>query len=333
MPEPPPQRQTDLSPHAISLRRLVKTYAGGGASGPKTALDGIDLDVPRGGFFALLGPNGAGKSTLINILAGLVVKTSGTAAVLGIDIDRHPRRARRAIGIVPQELNLDAFFTPRETLELQAGLYGVPKVLRRTDAILEAVGLADKADAYARSLSGGMRRRLLVAKALVHNPPVVVLDEPTAGVDVELRRQLWAYMRRLNAEGVTVVLTTHYLEEAEQLCDRIAIIDRGRVVAVGGTRELLARLDDKELRITPTRPVAVLPEALLALGASLDEDGRILLRYRPSRAQVGELLDRTRDAGIAIRDLATSEADLEELFVRLTGGNGASLDRQVAAEA
>ena len=333
MPEPPPQRQTDASPHAISLRGLVKTYAGRGAAGPRTALGGIDLDVPRGAFFALLGPNGAGKSTLINILAGLVVKTSGSAAVLGIDIDRHPRRARRAIGIVPQELNLDAFFTPRETLELQAGLYGVPKAQRRTDAILEAVGLADKADAYARSLSGGMRRRLLVAKALVHDPPVVVLDEPTAGVDVELRRQLWAYMRRLNANGVTVVLTTHYLEEAEQLCDRVAIIDRGRVVAVGRTRELLARLDEKELRITPTRPLAVLPEALRGLGASLDEDGRILLRYRPSRAQVGELLDRIREAGIAIRDLATSEADLEELFVRLTRGTVAPPDRQVPVEA
>jgi ABC-2 type transport system ATP-binding protein len=301
------------------LRGLHKVYAGRGSSPPKTALHGVDLDIPRGGFFALLGPNGAGKSTLINILAGLVVKTSGTAAVLGIDIDRHPRRARRAIGIVPQELNLDAFFTPRETLELQAGLYGVPKRQRRTDAILAAVGLADKADAYARSLSGGMRRRLLVAKALVHNPPVVVLDEPTAGVDVELRRSLWAYMRQLNAEGVTVVLTTHYLEEAEELCDRIAIVDKGRVVAVGGTRELLARLDEKELRITPTRPLAVLPEALLALGAVLDPDGRILLRYRPSQAQVGELLDRSRDAGIGIRDLATSEADLEELFLRLTG--------------
>jgi len=183
------------------------------------------------------------------------------------------------------------------------------------------VGLADKADAYARSLSGGMRRRLLVAKALVHRPPVVVLDEPTAGVDVELRRQLWAYMRQLNAEGVTVVLTTHYLEEAEQLCDRIAIIDKGRVVAVGRTRELLARIDEKELRITPVRPLALLPEPLQALGAALDPDGRILLRYRPSRTHVGELLDRTRDAGIGIRDLATSEADLEELFLRLTGGD------------
>ena len=320
MPEPSPERQIDASPHAIALRGLTKIYAGRGGSPPKTALHAIDLDIPRGGFFALLGPNGAGKSTLINILAGLVVKTAGHVSVLGIDIDRHPRRARRAIGIVPQELNLDAFFTPRETLELQAGLYGVPKAQRSTDAILEAVGLADKADAYARSLSGGMRRRLLVAKALVHNPPVVILDEPTAGVDVELRRQLWAYMRRLNAGGVTVVLTTHYLEEAQELCDRIAIVDRGRVVAVGGTRELLARLDEKELRIVPVRPLAVLPEPLAALGAVLDPDGRILLRYRPSRTQVGDLLDRTRDAGIGIRDLFTSEADLEELFLRLTGG-------------
>ncbi len=328
MPEPSPLRQTDASSHAIALRELTKVYAGRGSTPPKRALDAIDLDIPRGAFFALLGPNGAGKSTLINILAGLVVKTAGSAAVMGIDIDRHPRRARRAIGIVPQELNLDAFFTPHETLELQAGLYGVPKAQRRTSAILEAMGLADKAHAYARSLSGGMRRRLLVAKALVHAPPVVVLDEPTAGVDVELRRQLWAYMRRLIAEGVTVVLTTHYLEEAEQLCDRIAIIDRGRVVATGRTRELLAKLDEKELRVAATAPVAVLPERLRELGATLDPEGRILLRYRPSRAQVGELLDRIRDAGIGIRDLATREADLEELFLRLTGGDN---ERRAAA--
>jgi ABC-2 type transport system ATP-binding protein len=308
-----------LPEQAIVLRGLAKTYAATARQPAKVALAGIDLAIPRGSFFALLGPNGAGKSTLINILAGLVVKSAGTAEIFGIDIDAHPRRARRAIGVVPQELNLDAFFSPREALELQAGLYGVARRRRRTDAILAAVGLADQADAYARSLSGGMRRRLLVAKALVHGPPVVVLDEPTAGVDVELRRSLWAYMRELNAGGVTVVLTTHYLEEAEELCDRLAIIDRGRLVACGTTRDLLARLDEKELRLTPTEPVAELPPALRELGAVLDADGRIIVRYRPSRADVGSILERARQAGIGIRDLATSEADLEELFLRLTG--------------
>jgi ABC-2 type transport system ATP-binding protein len=323
MPEPASDRQpaaADLPPQAVTVEGLRKVYAASGGAPAKTALHGIDLAIPRGSFFGLLGPNGAGKSTLINILAGLVVKTAGRASILGIDLDAHPRRARRAIGVVPQELNLDAFFTPREALELQAGLYGVPPARRRTEAILRAVGLADKADAYARSLSGGMRRRLLVAKALVHQPPVIVLDEPTAGVDVELRRSLWAYMRELNAQGATVVLTTHYLEEAEELCDRIAIIDHGRLVACDETRALLGRLDEKELRIAPVEPVRELPDALRALGAVLEADGRILLRYRPSRASIGELLDRARDAGIRIRDLATSEADLEALFLRLTGG-------------
>ncbi|MFO1075720.1 MAG: ABC transporter ATP-binding protein [Geminicoccaceae bacterium] len=304
---------------AIELQGLAKTYPGGRRAGPRRALDGIDLKVPRGAFFALLGPNGAGKSTLINILAGLVVKSAGTARLFGVDIDLRPRRARRLIGVVPQELNLDAFFTPRETLELQAGLYGIPRRQRRTEAILAAVGLSEKGDAYARSLSGGMRRRLLVAKALVHRPPVVILDEPTAGVDVELRRSLWAYMQELNRAGVTVVLTTHYLEEAEQLCDWIAIIDRGRLVACDRKETLLRRLDQKELAIRPLVPLDRLPPALAARGAALDGLGRIVFCYRPSETAVGPLLDLVRDAGIAIADLATREADLEDVFLRLTG--------------
>ena len=221
---------------AIEIAGLAKTYAGSKSQSPKEALKGVDLSIRRGSIFGLLGPNGAGKSTLINILAGLVVKTAGSARIWNFDIDVNPRRARRSIGVVPQELNLDAFFTPREALDIQAGLYGVPKSERRVDEVLEAVGLADKADAYARSLSGGMRRRLLVAKALIHQPPVVILDEPTAGVDVDLRRSLWSHMRELNARGVTVVLTTHYLEEAEEMCDEIAIIDQGQLVACGETR-------------------------------------------------------------------------------------------------
>ncbi|HKH27404.1 MAG TPA: ABC transporter ATP-binding protein, partial [Sphingomicrobium sp.] len=207
---------------AIRIDSLSKTYAGG-----KRALDDVSFDVPRGQIFGLLGPNGAGKSTLINILAGLVVKTSGKAIVWGFDIEEHPRNAKRSIGIVPQEILFDPFFTPREALEIQAGLYGIPREQRRTMELLAAMHLTDKADAYARTLSGGMKRRLLVAKAMVHAPPILVLDEPTAGVDIELRRQLWAYVRELNKGGVTVVLTTHYLEEAEELCDRIAIINQG----------------------------------------------------------------------------------------------------------
>jgi ABC-2 type transport system ATP-binding protein len=312
-------------PLAIEVTGLRKTYRGSKGAEPKEALKGIDLAVPRGAIFGLLGPNGAGKSTLINILAGLVLKTAGQVRIWGFDIDLNPRRARRAIGVVPQELNLDAFFTPREVLDIQAGLYGVPRRERRVDAILAAVGLAGQADAYARTLSGGMRRRLLVAKALIHEPPVVVLDEPTAGVDVELRRSLWSYLRGLNRQGVTVVLTTHYLEEAEALCDRIAIIDRGRVVACDATESLLGRLDEKQLTLTLARPLAAVPAPLVALGATLADARHLALRYRPSRARVGELLDAVRAAGLTITDLATAEADLEELFLRLTG-QGAAAD-------
>jgi len=312
-------------PLAIEVVALRKTYRGSKGAAAKEALKGVDLAVPRGSIFGLLGPNGAGKSTLINILAGLVIKSAGQARIWGCDIDVNPRRARRAIGVVPQELNLDAFFTPREVLDIQAGLYGVPKRARRVDEILAAVGLADQADAYARTLSGGMRRRLLVAKALIHEPPVVVLDEPTAGVDVELRRSLWSHMRGLNRQGVTVVLTTHYLEEAEAMCDRIAIIDQGRVVACDDTASLIGRLDEKELTLTLARPLAAVPAPLAALGATLDGERRLVLRYRPSRARVGEVLEAVRAHGLAITDLATAEADLEELFLRLTG-QGAAAD-------
>jgi ABC-2 type transport system ATP-binding protein len=221
----------DLPDHAIEATGLVKTYAATKTTPEKTALNGIDLKIPRGSIFGLLGPNGAGKSTFINILAGLTRKTGGTVKIWGRDIDERPRDARAAIGVVPQELAADVFFTPRESLETQAGMYGVPKKERRTDELLAALGLTDKADAYVRQLSGGMKRRLMVAKAMVHNPPVLILDEPTAGVDVELRRQLWNYVVGLNRLGVTIVLTTHYLEEAQELCDQIAIVNRGEVVA------------------------------------------------------------------------------------------------------
>jgi ABC-2 type transport system ATP-binding protein len=228
--------------------------------------------------------------------------------------------ARAAIGVVPQELNLDPFFTPRELLEVQGGLYGVPKAERRTDAILAAVGLADKADAYARTLSGGMRRRLLVAKALVHSPPVLVLDEPTAGVDIELRQQLWAYVTELNRAGVTILLTTHYLEEAEQLCDRIAIIDHGKVVAHEEKDALLRRLDSKVLTITIDRDLAAAPDGLGSVRAEMKDARHLAIHYRPSAASVGAVLDSLRSAGIGVVDITTEEADLEDVFLRLTRG-------------
>ncbi len=302
---------------AIEIRGLRKVYRGQGGRPDKEALAGIDLTVPRGSFFGLLGPNGAGKSTTINILAGLVIKTAGRCRILGVDIDARPRLARRLIGVVPQELNIDAFFTPRETLEYQAGLYGVPKRRRRTDELLAALDLADVADAYARTLSGGMRRRLLVAKALVHDPPVVILDEPTAGVDVELRRQLWRYMKELNARGTTVVLTTHYLEEAEALCDTIAIVDRGRVVACDRTDRLLHRLDEKELTLRVEPVPAALPPALARLGFHRLADGGLRVRYSRGRTRVDALLEAVRQAGFRILDLRTREPDLEEVFLRL----------------
>jgi ABC-2 type transport system ATP-binding protein len=301
---------------AISVRDLVKVYGTGARA--KTALHGVTLDIPRGSFFGLLGPNGAGKSTLINILAGLVTKTSGTAAVWGHDIDTATRAARAAIGVVPQELNLDPFFTPREALEFQAGLYGVPKADRRSDEILEALGLTDKAEAYARTLSGGMRRRLLVGKALVHNPPVLVLDEPTAGVDIELRQQLWAYVRQLNRSGVTVVLTTHYLEEAEALCDHIAIVNHGRIVAHDATPKLLARMDRKDVIVTLEADLAAIPAALDGLEAELLGARRLRLHYRPSQVPFSGLLAKLQAAGLVIHDLTTQDADLEDLFLELT---------------
>jgi len=317
---PRPDDRTDALPDsAISVRALTKVYKGGRHAPAKEALKAVDLDIPRGSLFGLLGPNGAGKSTFINILAGLVNKTSGRAAVWGHDIDRETRAARSAIGVVPQELNLDAFFTPRELLELQAGLYAVPKSERRTMEILETVGLADKAESYARSLSGGMRRRLMVAKAMVHRPPVLVLDEPTAGVDVELRQQLWAHIRELNRAGTTIVLTTHYLEEAEQLCDRIAIIHHGQVIAADATWDLVARVDRKELSIISTEALTVLPEELGRFDAALHGTRNIIVRYKPSQTRMRDILDAVRGAGITIADLTTHESDLEDLFLELTG--------------
>jgi ABC-2 type transport system ATP-binding protein len=298
---------------AIRIRDLCKTYEGG-----KRALDGVTFDVPRGQIFGLLGPNGAGKSTLINTLAGLVRKSSGTAEIWGFDIDEHPRNSKASIGIVNQEITFDPFFTPSETLENQAGLYGIPKAKRRTMELLRAVHLEDKANAYARSLSGGMKRRLMVAKAMVHSPPVLVLDEPTAGVDIELRQQLWAYVRQLNDAGVTVVLTTHYLEEAEELCDRIAIINNGRLIANEPTRTLVGMAQDKLVEVTVDRDITALPSASCFSKVEHKGDRVMAITYRKDVANAGEVLAAVTRDGYGIVDVSTKEADLEDVFLNLT---------------
>jgi ABC-2 type transport system ATP-binding protein len=302
-----------MSGAAIVIDQLCKTYDGG-----KRALDGVSFDVPQGGIFGLLGPNGAGKSTLINILAGLVNKTSGKARVWGFDIDEHPRNAKASIGIVNQEILFDPFFSPVETLEIQAGLYGVPKGKRRSMELLRAVHLEDKAHAYARTLSGGMKRRLMVAKAMVHSPPVLVLDEPTAGVDVELRQQLWAYVRELNARGVTVVLTTHYLEEAEQLCDRIAIINHGRLIANEPTRALVGMAQEKVVEVTVDRDIPAVPDNICFQKIELKGERTLVITYRKDQANAGEVLAAVQKDGYGIVDVSTREADLETVFLNLT---------------
>ena len=320
IPAPLEPAPNDDRPCAIKATNLRKVYKAAGGQPAKEALKSIDLSIPRGSFFGLLGPNGAGKSTFINILAGLVMKTSGSASIWGFDTDVNPRQARASIGIVPQELNVDPFFTPAEAMELQAGLYGVPKRERRTMEILTALGLDDKADAYARTLSGGMRRRLLVAKAMVHNPPVLVLDEPTAGVDIELRRQLWDYVKELHALGTTVVLTTHYLEEAQALCDQIAIINHGELVACEPTEHLLSRIDEKRIVIRPASAISKIPPQLAHHNAELRSDGQLAFLYNPSEASMASLLADISSAGIEIADLSTEEAALEDVFLQLTSG-------------
>jgi ABC-2 type transport system ATP-binding protein len=306
-------RRCTVDEAAIRIESLSKTYQGG-----KVALNEVSFDVPRGQIFGLLGPNGAGKSTLINILAGLVVKTSGKVTIWGFDIDQHPRNAKRAIGVVPQEIIFDPFFTPRETLEIQAGLYGIAPGDRHSDALLAAMHLSDKANAYSRTLSGGMKRRLLVAKAMVHSPPILVLDEPTAGVDVELRRQLWDYVRQLNAQGVTIVLTTHYLEEAEELCDRIAIIHHGRVIANEPTRELVSKAQEKAVVVTFDRDIAKVPVDDSFQNVSLVDERTLEITYRKDRTNAGQVLASLTSDGLSIVDVSTRDPDLEDVFLSLT---------------
>ncbi len=299
---------------AIEIKNLSKTYK----KGEKVALKSIDLEIKKGSFFGLLGPNGAGKSTIINILAGLVNKSSGTVKIAGINIDENPQAAKFKIGIVPQELIIDPFFNVRETLEIYAGYFGVRKSERRTEEIIEALGLKDKANSAPRSLSGGMRRRLLVAKALVHNPEILVLDEPTAGVDVELRNQLWDYVKKLNKAGTTVLLTTHYLEEAEKLCDEIAVINRGEVIANDRTENLMKLLSSKELIIDAVdaiRPdMASLFPTLVTKFLAHD---KFSITYDPTRIEVAEILRIIAGEKICIKDISTRQPDLEQIFRHL----------------
>ena len=311
--------RTRMDQPAIRIESVSKTYASG-----KQALNDVSFDVPRGEIFGLLGPNGAGKSTLINILAGLVVKSGGKVSIWGFDIDDHPRNAKRSIGVVPQEIIFDPFFTPRETLEIQAGLYGISKADRHSDALLAAMRLTDKAHAYARTLSGGMKRRLLVAKAMVHSPPILVLDEPTAGVDVELRRQLWDYVRELHASGVTIVLTTHYLEEAQQLCDRIAIIHHGRVIANEPTRELISKAQEKAVVVTFDRDIASVPTNSCFDDIAMIDERTLQITYRKDKVNAGEVLAALTADGHDIVDVSSRDPDLEDVFLSLVSAEDAA---------
>lgn len=304
--------------NAIEISGLTKTYAASGKSPEKQALKGLNLEIPAGSIFGLLGPNGAGKSTTINILAGLVRKTSGKVQIWGFDQDVNPRQSRAAIGIMPQELNIDPFFTPRASLEVQAGLYGVPKSERWTDELLALVGLTEQAESYTRNLSGGMKRRLLLAKALVHRPQILVLDEPTAGVDITLRDMLWQNVRKLNQQGMTIILTTHYLEEAEEMCDRIAIIDGGELILCEDTAAILGRTDSKTMVFDISGAAGDLPNMPEGLRAERRSDGRLAISYAPSSVSADQIIDAVRAAGLSIRDISVEAPDLEDVFLRLT---------------
>lgn len=301
---------------AIEISGLKKIY-NHNKSNAFEALKGINLNIPKKSIFGLLGANGAGKSTLINIIAGLVLKTEGKVKVWGNDIDIHERNAKLAIGVVPQELILDPFFTPRETLEYQSGYYGVPKNENCVEEILETVGLSDKADAYARSLSGGMRRRLMIGKAMVHRPPILILDEPTAGVDVALRQSLWKEVRKLNEAGVTIILTTHYLEEAEAMCDSLAIVNKGQIVAEGQTSAMLNKLDKKELIISLENDDANKIK-LEGINMSIMSKNSIKISFRPSEINEGAIIEKIYNSGAKIKTINSKEPDLEELFLELT---------------
>ena len=303
--------------NALKVEKLTKIYSGK-SSKETRALDNLNLEVKEGEIFGLLGPNGAGKTTFINILAGTVIKNSGSVNVWGYDLDQNPRQVRSSIGIVPQEVNLDAFFSPRKLLELQAGLYGIPKMDRITNTILKLVSLEKQADSYARSLSGGMKRRLLIAKAMVHRPPVLVLDEPTAGVDVQLRRNLWNNVKTLNKQGVTIILTTHLMYEAQEMCDRIAILNKGNLVKLDTTNNLLDSIKTKKIIFKVKKINTIDPKDLNGIKFSYGSNNEITVLYERKKHQIDQIINKVKNAGMEIFDISTDEGDLEDVFINVT---------------
>ncbi|MDB4846164.1 ABC transporter ATP-binding protein [Candidatus Pelagibacter sp.] len=302
--------------NVLSVKNLNKIYYTKNYNSTHALLN-LNLDVKEGEIFGLLGPNGAGKTTFLNILAGTVVKTSGKVDVWGFDLDKNPRQVRASIGIVPQEVNLDPFFSPKKLLELQAGLYGIKKKDRITNTILKLVSLDKQANSYARSLSGGMKRRLLMAKALVHQPPIIFLDEPTAGVDVELRKNLWKNVKSLNKEGVTIILTTHYLEEAEEMCDRIGILNKGSLVALDSTKNLLNRIQTKKVTIKTNQKIDIKDDDLISLKIISKQEDEICVSYEKSKVNIEELINLIKRDNVKITDISTDDGDLEDVFIRL----------------
>ena len=303
--------------NAVSVNRLTKIYAKN-STNSVVALNELNLEVKEGEIFGLLGPNGAGKTTFINILAGTVIKTKGSVNVWGFDVDKNPRQVRASIGIVPQEVNLDAFFSPRKLLELQAGLYGVPKKNRITDTILKMVSLEKQAESYSRTLSGGMKRRLLIAKAMVHQPPILVLDEPTAGVDVELRKNLWENVKNLNKQGVTIILTTHYLFEAQEMSDRIAILNKGNLVALDTTKNLLNRIKTKKIIFKVNKLIDLSKKKINGLSFSSNLSNEIIISYERNKHKIEDIINIIKSEGVEIIDISTEDGNLEDVFIQLT---------------
>ena len=307
-----------MTKNALTVENLTKVYLDSKTKKENKALSNLSFEVRQGEVFGLLGPNGAGKTTFLSILGGTATKTSGNVNVWGFDLDKNPRQVKASIGIVPQEVNLDAFFSPKKLLELQAGLYGVTKKDRITDLILKMVALEDKANAYSRSLSGGMKRRLLIAKAMVHQPPILILDEPTAGVDVELRNNLWDNVKELNKEGVTIILTTHYLLEAQEMCDRIAIIDRGNLVALDTTQKLLERIQTKKINFIVKDVGLNKLLSMKGIQFKINSKNLISVIYEKSSLNFGEIINYFNQNEIKIEDVSTEDGDLEDVFVQLT---------------
>ena len=303
---------------ALTVENLTKIYSNSKTKKQNKALNELNFNVRQGEVFGLLGPNGAGKTTFLSILGGTVVKTGGKVNVWGFDLDKNPRQVKASIGIVPQEVNLDAFFSPKKLLELQAGLYGVTRKERITDLILKLVALEDKAEAYSRSLSGGMKRRLLIAKAMVHQPPILILDEPTAGVDVELRNNLWNNVKELNKEGVTIILTTHYLIEAQEMCDRIAIINRGNLVALDTTEKLLSRIKTKKINLKVKNIDSNKKLSMNDIMFKILSRNSIQVTYEKNSLDFEEIINYLNQNNIKIKDISSEEGDLEDVFMELT---------------